>query len=198
MPDLNPFQRNEDEYFLLRGQLAAGRITRDQFDEAIKNLRVRDAQGRLWSIHPENGKWYVLEGSEWKQSDPPANIIAPPTTVPERESRIPPQGPPRFVQASSQNRNTRAWVFGIAAVILVCLVIALGINFLTPNFVQIAFGPSSTPTETSTPLPTATFTLTPTETPTETPRSTATPSRTPTRTPTRTPLPPAPNVIYKF
>ncbi|MBI3740632.1 MAG: hypothetical protein HY257_02605, partial [Chloroflexi bacterium] len=163
-------------------------------------MRVRDAQNRLWRIHPENGKWYVLDGNEWKQSDPPANIIAPPTTIPERESRIPPQGPPRFVQASSQNRNTRAWVFGIAAVIVVCLFIALGINFLTPNFnpVQIAFGPSSTPTETSTPLPTATFTLTPTETPTETPRSTATPSRTPTRTPTRTPLPPAPNVIYKF
>jgi hypothetical protein len=46
----NQFQQAEDEFLRLKGRLAAGRITREQFDAALKELIVQDAQGRCWMI----------------------------------------------------------------------------------------------------------------------------------------------------
>ena len=40
------FRQAEDQYFLLKGQLETGRITREQFDAALKELMIQDAQGR--------------------------------------------------------------------------------------------------------------------------------------------------------
>jgi hypothetical protein len=40
------FRRAEDEFFLLKGQLISGRITQEQFDAALKEMMVQDAQGR--------------------------------------------------------------------------------------------------------------------------------------------------------
>ena len=44
------FKIAQDQYFQLRGQLAAGRITRDQFLAALAQLSVRDSQGRALSL----------------------------------------------------------------------------------------------------------------------------------------------------
>ena len=48
-PD-NRFQKLQDDYLALRRQLDSNRITPAQFDAAIKNLMVRDAQGRHWTL----------------------------------------------------------------------------------------------------------------------------------------------------
>ena len=65
------FRRAEDEYFRLKGQFAAGRITPEQFEAAIKNLMVQDAQGRYWMLGPDTGKWYVHDGTTWVEAQPP-------------------------------------------------------------------------------------------------------------------------------
>ena len=57
------FRRAEDEYFRLKGQLAAGRITPEQFEAALKNLMLQDAQGRWWMLGPDTGKWHVHDGT---------------------------------------------------------------------------------------------------------------------------------------
>ncbi len=54
---VNRFQQAEDRYFLLKGQRATGRITREQFNAALKELMIQDAQGRWWMIGVDSGKW---------------------------------------------------------------------------------------------------------------------------------------------
>lgn len=44
------FRQIEEEFFRLKGQLSAGRLTQQQFDAALKQLMIQDAQGRYWMI----------------------------------------------------------------------------------------------------------------------------------------------------
>jgi len=61
MNTIEQFKQAEERYLLLRGQLAAGRLTRDEFDAALKDLMVEDEQGRFWMLGADSGKWYVHE-----------------------------------------------------------------------------------------------------------------------------------------
>jgi hypothetical protein len=71
MQSTDPFQRTEDEYFRLKGQLAAGRITPEQFQAALNSLMVQDAHSRWWMIGADTGKWYVSDGRNWIEAQPP-------------------------------------------------------------------------------------------------------------------------------
>jgi hypothetical protein len=64
------FKKAEDEYFRLKGRLAAGRITREEFDAALKDLMTQDAQGRYWMLGADSGKWYVHDGQSWLEGQP--------------------------------------------------------------------------------------------------------------------------------
>jgi hypothetical protein len=72
------FKQVEDEYFRLKGLLAAGRVTQEQFDAALKELMIQDAQGRWWMIGADGGKWSVHDGSTWAEADPAAIQLAKP------------------------------------------------------------------------------------------------------------------------
>ena len=85
------FQRAEDEYFRLRGQFAGGRITREQFEAALKELMPQDAQGRYWMLGAESGRWYVHDGKNWTEAQPPSSAASPPPAANAR----PPARPPR-------------------------------------------------------------------------------------------------------
>lgn len=65
------FQNVQDEYFRMRGRLATGRLTQEQFRAALKNLMIQDAQGRWWTPAEENGVWMVFDGKSWIQATPP-------------------------------------------------------------------------------------------------------------------------------
>ena len=67
----NQFQQVEAEYYRLRGQLAGGRLTQQQFDAALRQLTIHDAQGRYWMVGAESGNWYVHDGSNWVEALPP-------------------------------------------------------------------------------------------------------------------------------
>ena len=70
-PSAERFGNVEAEYFRLRGQLAAGRITRAQLEAALKEMMLQDAQGRWWTMGVDSGKWYVWQGETWIESHPP-------------------------------------------------------------------------------------------------------------------------------
>lgn len=87
----NPFQRAEQEYYGLRGRLAAGRITQEQFEQSVRELMLQDAQGRYWVLGVESGKWHVYNGSDWVPSDPPSSAAStPPTPPPAPQTSVPP------------------------------------------------------------------------------------------------------------
>lgn len=64
------FKQIEDQFFRLRGQLDAGRMTRNEFDQALKGLMVRDDRQRYWSLGADSGKWYRHEGNVWVEDNP--------------------------------------------------------------------------------------------------------------------------------
>lgn len=64
------FKRVEDEFFKLKGQVAAGRITQAQFEEQLRGLIVQDAQGRHWMLGADSAKWYVHDGTDWVERNP--------------------------------------------------------------------------------------------------------------------------------
>lgn len=70
------FKKVEDQYFGLKGQFAAGRITREQLEAALKNAMVQDAQGRYWVLGVDDAKWYMHDGQNWVGSEPPSSTSA--------------------------------------------------------------------------------------------------------------------------
>lgn len=93
------FRKSEEEYFRLRGQFATGRMTREQFEAALNELMVQDAQGRYWMLGVDSGKWYVHQGNNWVEANPfgtipTAPMSAPPRDLPERRTGASPPSPP--------------------------------------------------------------------------------------------------------
>jgi hypothetical protein len=92
--DPSRYKQVEDEYFVLRGKLETKRINREQFEAALKELMVQDAQGRWWMLQPDSGRWYVHEGQSWVEANPypganqAASAAPRPTTLPESGQSI--------------------------------------------------------------------------------------------------------------
>jgi hypothetical protein len=64
------FRWCEQEYQRLRGELAARRISPQQYHETLKRLAVRDAQGRSWMLAPDTGQWLIYDGRAWVPGRP--------------------------------------------------------------------------------------------------------------------------------
>ena len=131
MQSMNPFQRTEDEYFRLKGQLTAGRITQAQFDSALKDLMLRDADGRYWMIGGEHGTWYVQDGSNWVEQNPPvAGAMPPPSYAPE-----------------PMRRSNSTMLIAAGVIVVICLLGAIG-SLLASNagILKISLGDTATPT----------------------------------------------------
>lgn len=108
------FRQAEDQFFLLRGQFESKRITREQFDAALKELMVQDADGRYWMIGADSGKWYMHDGKNWVEAQPPSTSVPP--------------SPPRFVETQPPLKSSNPTVIigiGIIAAVLVCSIAAL-------------------------------------------------------------------------
>jgi hypothetical protein len=65
----NPFQRAQMEHGWLQGELAAGRISHQQFEAAINAMRVQDQNGRYWMLGAYDGTWYYYDGRSWVRTN---------------------------------------------------------------------------------------------------------------------------------
>jgi hypothetical protein len=66
------FKDVETAFRSLRRQFREKEISRREFIDRLKKLRLRDSQGRFWMIGAQSGKWYFFDGRDWIPSDPPA------------------------------------------------------------------------------------------------------------------------------
>jgi hypothetical protein len=140
------YRRVEEEYFKLRGQLAVGRITREQFETALHALMLTDAQGRSWMLGIETGKWHMYDGGQWLVADPYAMGAAAAASQPSgaldagplASSTPAPAPAPQPVTAppapaKSGGGCRRALVVGCLGLVVICLILA-GATLLTgPN-----------------------------------------------------------------
>jgi len=68
----NPFQEVVETFSGLKTKFQAGEISRQQFIDEMKKLRLKDDQGRYWMIGAQTGKWYFFDGRDWIQAEPPS------------------------------------------------------------------------------------------------------------------------------
>jgi hypothetical protein len=172
------FENAEREFFRLKGQLAAGRITTDQFEAALKELIVEDAHGKFWMLGADSGKWYLHDGQAWVEATPPAVAEGKAKAAP-----MPPMPPPHTPKPPSQiSRRMRAivgTVFGGLATLLIGLAMMWGQGAVrtalfgggamptlvgsrgSPSSTQVALIQTATPSHTATSTPASTPTLAP-------------------------------------
>lgn len=169
------FQKAEQEYFNLRSKLETGHITRDQFDTALREQMVQDEQGRYWILGIDSGKWYVHDGNDWVQSEPPR----------EGNPPLSPTAPQIAPPASAHKSNRLPIIAAVGCLAIICLSI-LGVGL------YVFFRPSSPrPTLVVAPPSTALVELsTPNTITTPTRESIADAVATSTSEPTATSLPP--------
>ncbi|MBM3285062.1 MAG: hypothetical protein FJY81_04255 [Candidatus Aminicenantes bacterium] len=71
----NSFHGVEAAFQTLRRQYRHKEISRREFIDRLKRLRLRDDQGRFWMIGAQTGRWYYFDGRDWVREDPPAAEI---------------------------------------------------------------------------------------------------------------------------
>jgi len=83
--DRDRFARVEAAVTRLRGELASGKLSAEQFKARLRELMVQDASGRWWMIGVETDQWYVHDGATWLRADPPGYAVqrSPPSTTPQ-------------------------------------------------------------------------------------------------------------------
>jgi hypothetical protein len=65
------FKSVEKKFENLKSEFQTGKISRQDFIEGMKKLRLRDESGRFWMIGAQSGKWYFFDGKDWVQAEPP-------------------------------------------------------------------------------------------------------------------------------
>ncbi|MCD6193533.1 MAG: hypothetical protein J7L26_08690 [Candidatus Aminicenantes bacterium] len=66
------FAEVEREFQFLRRQYRLGLITSEEYKKRLKQLRIKDYQGRCWTLGARSGKWYYYNGHQWVEAQPPS------------------------------------------------------------------------------------------------------------------------------
>jgi len=66
------FRNIEDAFSRMKRKFRGGEITQREFIDSLKQLRIKDDEGRFWMIGAQSGKWYYFDGKDWIQSAPPS------------------------------------------------------------------------------------------------------------------------------
>jgi hypothetical protein len=67
------FREVETSFQVLRRQFREREISRREFIDQLKKLRIRDSGGHFWMIGAQTGKWYFFDGKDWVQAEPPVS-----------------------------------------------------------------------------------------------------------------------------
>jgi hypothetical protein len=68
------FREAEATFSLLRERFKDKRISPQEFADSLKQLRIKDEDGRFWVIGAQSGKWYAFESGEWVEAKPPSQL----------------------------------------------------------------------------------------------------------------------------
>jgi hypothetical protein len=68
------FREAEVTFSLLREKFQDKRISPQEFADSLKQLRIKDDEGRFWVIGAQSGKWYAFENGEWIEAKPPSQM----------------------------------------------------------------------------------------------------------------------------
>ncbi len=67
-----PFEEVERDFNLLRQEFKTNKISEQEYKNRLKKLRLKDDEGRSWTIGAQSGQWYYFDGQNWIESSPPS------------------------------------------------------------------------------------------------------------------------------
>ncbi len=79
------FQQAQQRYQQLREQYQSGQLSGEQFEVEVNKIRIRDSEGRTWSLGVESGEWYVYQGAAWVRGTPPPDTAGGSSAVPQKK-----------------------------------------------------------------------------------------------------------------
>ncbi len=114
------FQEAERQYRWYTDEYLGGRMDLASYRNAINNLRVSDAQGRLWMLQEGSGQWHVWTGAQWQpampyQTVPPA---APPPPAPAVSYGPTPPANPMAREASGAGCLGKVLLYWLGTLVL--------------------------------------------------------------------------------
>lgn len=68
--DFSKFKETEQQYRELKEKLSSGEINPEYMKKELKKMMVLDENGNYWMIGGKTGKWYIYDGTEWKENSP--------------------------------------------------------------------------------------------------------------------------------
>ena len=71
---MSAFQDVANKFARLRGEFEAGRLSAEQFKEAVEANAI-EHDGAWWMIGVRSGKWYRYDGASWTEAHPPVQGI---------------------------------------------------------------------------------------------------------------------------
>lgn len=67
-----PFEEVEKEFNVLKQEFSAKKISEKEYKDRLKKLRLKDEEGKSWTIGAQSGQWYYFDGQNWIESLPPS------------------------------------------------------------------------------------------------------------------------------
>lgn len=159
------FWQVEEEYLRLRDQFAGGLISAEEFDAALQNLQVEDAEGRVWMLGANTGRWYYTTSPHWVEGDPvhsspspDETAMADPPDLPDETNSLVPDTAPvdvrrELISAPAPwkrriafvSREFALFLCGIGAALLLAALIFLNVfNSESPLFASADSNPTPT------------------------------------------------------
>ncbi len=68
------FREVEETFALLRRKYHDNRISQREYIDSLKQLRIKDEDGRFWMIGAQSGRWYCYDGGGWTEAKPPSQL----------------------------------------------------------------------------------------------------------------------------
>lgn len=62
----------EREFNILTRKFRQKRISERQYKDELRKLRIKDTDGKCWTIGARTGNWYYFDGKKWIESQPPS------------------------------------------------------------------------------------------------------------------------------
>jgi hypothetical protein len=82
------FEQADRAFALLDARRRSGEMADTAYREALSDLRVTDAQGRLWAMQEQTGEWFVWENGAWQVRTPPHRVVPPPPPPPPAHAHV--------------------------------------------------------------------------------------------------------------